>query len=93
MQRMQSEQLTPVQQVILDCARGHPGQFTRSGLAKLLVGSKSSRLLDLKRYPSYGRLAQYGRKEITDQIDILLQQGFLGFDSQNRLVLKANPSD
>jgi len=87
------DQLTPVQQVILDNVRGDPGRFTRSSLAKLLVGSKSSRLGELVEHPDFGRLGQYGRKEISNQIEILMQQGFLDENSQSRLVPKANSSE
>jgi len=85
------DQLTPVQQVILDNVRGEPGRFTRSSLAKLLVGSKSSRLGELVEHPDFGRLGQYGRKEISNQIEILTQQGFLEQDKQSHLILKREP--
>ncbi len=82
------DRLTPVQQVILDNVRGKPGWFTRSSLEKLLVGSKSGRLGELVAHPDYGRLGQYGRKEVSSQIEILVQQGYLELDHQSRLVLK-----
>lgn len=63
--------------------RQYPGQFSRSGLAKMLVGARSWQETG---YPEYGRFASYGRKEITYQIDILLQQGFLELDGQERLI-------
>jgi len=87
------ERLTPVQRVILDDVRGNPGRFTRSSLAKLLAGSKSGRLGELVAHPDYGRLAQYGRKEISSQIEILEQQGYLELDHQSRLVLKSSPPE
>jgi hypothetical protein len=67
----------------LAAARQYPGHFSRSGLAKMLVGARSWQETD---YPEYGRFASYGRKEITYQIDILLQQGFLELDGQERLI-------
>ena len=66
--------------------RQYPGQFSRSGLAKMLVGARSWQEIG---YPEYGRFASYGRKEITYQIDILLQQGFLELDGQERLIATA----
>ena len=66
--------------------RQYPGQFSRSGLAKMLVGARSWHETG---YPEYGRFASYGRKEITYQIDILLQQGFLELDGQERLIATA----
>jgi hypothetical protein len=34
-------QLAPIQQTILVVVHTYPGQFSRSGLAKMLVGAKS----------------------------------------------------
>ena len=74
---------TPLQQVILDTVHRHPGQFSRSGLAKLLVGARS---WEDTNYPEYGRLAGYRRKDVAYQVDVLCQQGFLGLDSRERLI-------
>lgn len=76
--------LSPVQLAILTTVRRFPGQFSRSGLAKLLVGSRSWQDID---HPAYSRLAGHGRKDVTYQIDILLQQGFLGLDRLDYLVI------
>lgn len=76
-------QLTPLQQTILDVVRKYPGQFSRSGLAKLLVGAKSWQNTD---FPEYGRLSKYRRKDIGYQVEILLQQAHLQLDHQNHLV-------
>jgi hypothetical protein len=75
--------LVPLQQAILDVVGKYPGQFSRSGLAKMLVGAKSWQERD---FPEYGRLAQYRRKEIGFQVDVLLQQGYLEMDGRSRLV-------
>jgi hypothetical protein len=80
------DQLTLVQQVILDCVRTYLGQFSRSSLAKLLVGTRSSRVKELEKHPDYGRLERYGRKAITTDIDILIDQGYLMLDGQNHLI-------
>lgn len=78
-------QLTSLQRAILDIVRQHPGRFSRSGLAKMLVGAKSWQDTD---FPEYGRFAGHGRKEITFDIDILLQQGYLVQDVQNHLLME-----
>ncbi|MBK8989831.1 MAG: hypothetical protein IPM39_27850 [Chloroflexi bacterium] len=79
-------QLTPIQQTILDVVCRYPGRFSRSGLAKMLVGAKSWQDVD---FPDYGRFSTHRRKDIACQIDILQQQGFLMLDSQAHL---ATPS-
>jgi hypothetical protein len=76
-------QLTPFQQAIIDIVSQYPGQFTRSGLAKMLVGAKSWQDAS---YPEYGRFAQYTRKELAYQIEILGQQGYVGSDKDGHLI-------
>jgi hypothetical protein len=76
-------QLTPLQQTILDAVRHYPGRFNRSGLAKMLVGTKSSPDADL---PEYGSFATRSRKSVTYDIDVLLQQGYLEVDGHQRLI-------
>jgi uncharacterized protein YpbB len=73
-------QLTEIQQIILDCVRANPGQFSRSGLAKLLTGSTSKRTEHVRDHCYFGRLSQFGRKQLTHDIEVLLQQGFLKLD-------------
>ena len=75
--------LTHLQQMILDVVGSYPGQFTRSGLAKMLVGARS---WQERAYPEYGRLAGHGRKAITFDIDVLLQQGYLDMNGCQRLI-------
>lgn len=77
-----SASLTPVQQTILEVVGKYPGRFTRSGLAKMLVGAKS---WQEREYPEYGRLAGHGRKTITYDIDVLVQQGMLALDGWQKL--------
>jgi hypothetical protein len=76
-------QLIPLQQTILDVVGKYPGQFSRSGLAKMLVGAKSWQERD---FPEYGRFSEYRRKEIGFQVDVLLQQGYLEMDGRSCLV-------
>jgi hypothetical protein len=78
--------LTPIQETILVAAGRNPGHHSRSGLAKLLVGSKSAQSAGLANDPDFGRLAGHGRKAITFEIDILIQQAYLALD-YNRCVV------
>ena len=71
------KRLTPVQETILACASRYQARLSRSALAKLLVGSQSNRIAGLNHGHDYGRLADHGRKAVTFEIDILLQQGYL----------------
>ncbi len=83
MSHLSANQLSPRQQTILDVVRRYPGRFTRSGLAKMLVGAKS---WSDAEFPDYGRFAGRSRKDVTFDIDVLLQQGFMALDGHERLV-------
>ncbi len=85
MAHQQPAQLPPLHQLILETVAAYPGQFSRSELAKLLVGSGSARVTEFDEHPAFGRLGGHGRKAVTLEIDILLQQKFLDLDSGNRL--------
>lgn len=87
MKRPAFEELSFAQQTILCCVQSTPGLYTRSALAKMLVGSESSRVAEFVSQPCFGRLSDYGRKEITFEIDILLQQGYLEINSGGKLIL------
>ena len=76
-----TNQLTPAQQIILFAVRHLPGQLGRTEMAKLLAGSKSSRLAAWQSSPHYGRLSDYTRHELTAQPDILLEQNLLAVDN------------
>jgi len=80
------KRLTSIQETILLAAGLNSGRYSRSGLAKLLVGSASSRTTGLSEEPGYGRLADHGRKAITFEIDILIQQGFLTLDLHQNVI-------
>jgi hypothetical protein len=58
-----------MQQTILDVVNRHLGRFSRSGLARVLVRRKS---WQERGFPEYGRFAQYWRKEIGFQVEVLL---------------------
>jgi hypothetical protein len=87
MPNKQKDQLPPLHQAIVNVVAEETGQFSRSELAKLLVGSKSSRIVGYSQHPAFGRLAEYGRKSITVEIDILLQQQYLTLDKTNKLIV------
>lgn len=82
-----NKRLTPIQESILSVAGHNSGRYSRSGLAKLLAGSGSSRAAGLASDPDFGRLADRGRKDITFEIDILIQQGFLDLDHNQHVTL------
>lgn len=76
-------QLTPVQQAILDVVSKYPGRFSRSGLAKMLVGAKSWQDTS---FAEYGRFSPYRRKDMSYQVEIMLQQGQLQLDGRDCLI-------
>lgn len=59
---LSQDQLSQLQRDVLDVVYRCPGRFSRSGLAKMLVGAKSWQDAD---FPDYGRFAEYTRKELT----------------------------
>jgi ATP-dependent DNA helicase RecQ len=73
--------------VILAAVTDLQGLLSRSGLAKLLTGSPSERVAAYRDHPLYGALhADWGRQELTVEIDRLISQGYL-IDRKGRLVL------
>lgn len=80
---MPSDNLTPLQRDLIVIVGRYPGQFTRSGLSKLLVGAKS---WQNESYPEYRLYPGFGRKEMDYQIEILVQQSLLALDDKRRLV-------
>ena len=83
-------QLTPVQQTILDVVRKYPGRFSRSGLAKMLVGAKSWQDTS---FPEYGRFSQHRRKDVGYQVEVMLQQGQLQLDGRDCLIPVVSADD
>jgi ATP-dependent DNA helicase RecQ len=74
---------------ILSAVADLPGQLSRSGLAKLLTGSPSDRVASFRDHPVYGALyADWGRQELTEEIDRLITQGWL-LHQRQRLSLSA----
>jgi len=84
-----AELLTPVQETILAAAGRNAGLYSRSGLAKLLVGSNSL-AANLAGDPDFGRLADRGRKKVIFEIDILIQQRFLDLDFNQCVIPGSN---
>ena len=83
-------QLTPVQQAILEVVRQYPGRFSRSGLAKMLVGAKSWQDTS---FPEYGRFSQHRRKDVGYQVEVMLQQGQLQLDGRDCLIPVVSADD
>ena len=83
-------QLTPVQQAILDVVRKYPGRFSRSGLAKMLVGAKSWQDTS---FPEDGRFSQHRRKDVGYQVEVMLQQGQLQLDGRDCLIPVVSADD
>ena len=79
---------TETQMIILACVQSIPGKLPRSGIAKLLVGSESQRVLQYTNHPDYGRLSQLPRNIVMQEIDALLNRGDIALDDKSRVILK-----
>ncbi len=78
-----ADQLSSWQHTILDVVHRYPGRFSRSGLAKMLVGARSWQDTS---YAEYGRLSSQRRKDVDYLVDILLQQEHIQLDGNNCLI-------
>ncbi len=74
-----------VQQAILRCVSALPGKLPRSGVAKLLVGSESIRIVDHVNYPEYGRFSNLPRHIVMIEVDKLLAEGKIWLDEKRHL--------
>jgi hypothetical protein len=84
--------LTLTQLTILDCVREHANQFSRHEIAKLLAGTRSTRLQHLQKNPYFGRLDKQKRRILQQDVDILVQQHFLEEDGYRKVYLgERNP--
>ena len=83
--------IDPVTTAILDCVWALPGRLPRSGVAKLLVGSRSERVEKYQTHKLYKRLAGYSRSEVMIQIDNLLASGKIAKDEHGYLIPVKNP--
>ncbi len=79
---------TETQMSILACVQSLPGKLPRSGIAKILVGSYSQRVLAYQNHPDYGRLSHLPRNIVMQEIDALLNRGDLELDHKSRLIVK-----
>ena len=79
---------TEVIDAILECVRLLPGKVPRSGVAKVLVGSASERVEKFNSHPLYNRLAGQSRKDVTRQVDVLLEMRWLAQDENGHLIPK-----
>jgi HEAT repeat protein len=73
------------------CVAALPGRLSRSTAAKVLVAAQVDEALAYAEHPMYGRLAGYGRKEVTGYVDALLADGRIAQDAQGRLVPAGRP--
>ena len=71
---------------IIDCVNALPGKLPRSGVAKLLVGSRSDRVSSFRHHPMYNQLENYSRSEVMSEVDRLLTDGQLGQDDNGYLI-------
>lgn len=75
---------------ILECVRSLPGRFPRSGVAKLLNGSRSERVKDYQTHPLYNRLGKLNRSQIMIVVDRLLEEGKLSKNENGYLVIASS---
>jgi len=83
---MESSDLVYIQRIIVACVRDNPGRLNRNELAKLLAGSDA---LEMKKWAGNrwnGRLHGLTSNSVTEDVDILLQQGYLALDSYGRVI-------
>jgi hypothetical protein len=78
---------TETQMIILACVQSIPGKLPRSGIAKLLVGSRSERVAKYTGHPDYGRLSHLPRNIVMQEIDALINRGEIGLDDKSRVIL------
>lgn len=79
---------TETQNIILYCVLSIPGKLPRSGVAKLLVGSHSQRVLKYTDHPDFGRLSHLPRYAVLVEIDTLINQGELDLNKKSRVIVK-----
>ena len=76
------------QNIILYCVLSIPGKLPRSGIAKLLVGSHSQRVMNYTDHPDFGRLSHLPRYAVMVEIDTLINRGELDLDEKSRVIVK-----
>lgn len=83
MVKHKSVEFTELQQYLIAMVKKYEGQFSRSGLSKMLVGASSWRD---ESFLEYGTLSEHGRKAVTFQIDVLIQQQYMAVNEHDRLI-------
>jgi hypothetical protein len=68
------------------------GTLPRSSVIKLLVGSSSSRVAELRGHPAYGALAGFDTTALWQIIEDLVTTGEIGLDEQSHLVYLDAPA-
>ncbi|MEW6097087.1 MAG: RecQ family ATP-dependent DNA helicase [bacterium] len=78
-EKEKSKDASSVNRLICNCVKEYEGKMGRSGIAKILAGSKSKIINDLQLTSSnfYGCLSSFTRKEIISFIDRLINLGYL----------------
>jgi ATP-dependent DNA helicase RecQ len=73
--------------LILQCVADLPHRLPRSGAARLLVGSSSKRVEAYRTHPLFGRLSGLRRSAVMQQVDRLIERGWLRLDDHRYLAL------
>ena len=81
-------ELTVPQQTIVECVRNLDKPLPRSAVAKLLAGSRSTRVEAYVGWSFFGRLSHLSRKSILHYTDTVIQQGFIDLDTYGNLIVK-----
>ena len=81
-----------VKPVIIACVQSLSGRLPRSGVAKLLVGSKSKRIEQYRSHPFFNHLDGKSRTEVLAQVDVLLKKGILAQNERGHLVIQRTDS-
>ncbi|MFV9506960.1 MAG: BREX system Lon protease-like protein BrxL [Oscillochloridaceae bacterium umkhey_bin13] len=68
------------------------GTLPRSSVIKLLIGSSSSRVADLRSHPAYGALTGFATTALWQIMNDLLTTGEIGLNEQSHLVYLGAPA-
>jgi len=82
-----ADSLSNTQRLILECARKWPGQLPRSGIGKVLTGSRSKRIQRLANHDLYGQLTNCTTKDVTREVDRMLVKGLLTKNEHGKIVM------
>jgi len=82
-----------IREVIMQCADSISGQLSRTGIARILVGSMSKRVTRWRDHPLYGKLRGRKRSELMREIDELIEEGHLSFDNDRNLITSSQQAN